>query len=335
MATSGGWRYLAQRMTGNGSLGEFIDLNLPLTGVQIEEVLSGHNGLTASVTPEVMRLKGPDGRPLIEEWGAAIWAEDPNGEIRGGGIVNHMTFDGPNWAIECIDISGALVDLPYTESRFWINVDPLDIFREIWRYAQAQLGGNYGVSIDATKSPVLLGGDLVQRIEFDTESDQGNPTPDPGPAPAPDPEEPGLPLPAAPNRYASNKDWREAGVKAMKAVGWNKDKVDDILRRWLNKDAAKKAGTWKPLDDRERLILNKTIEKIGPPPNPPTGYYVQAQPTVTNLRESTVGGPTTLEAEQAQSIIWSTMPTSSRGTRTTTSRARSTTSRATRPSTGA
>lgn len=281
MASAEGWRYLAQKVNGDGAYGDFIDLNLPLTDVELEEVLSGHNGLTAKVSPEVMRLKGPDGRPVLEEWGCAIWAEDPDGEIRGGGILNHSTFEGPSWSLECIDLSGALIDLPYTESRFWINVDPIDIFREIWRYAQAQPGGNLGVSIDDTRSPKLLGGDLVQRVDFDTEYD---PSADPTSG---DP----VPVPVAPNRYATNKLWREAGVKAMKAVGWNPDVVDEVLRKWLNKDALIEAGNWPKggMTDRETLIKNKTLDKVGLPPSPPSGTVRAAIP-------STVGEPGTAEA---------------------------------------
>lgn len=280
MSGAGGWRYLAQRMTGDGAYGPFIDLNLPLGDVQIEEVLSGHNGLTAKVSPEVMRLKGPDGRPVLEEWGCAIWAEDPDGEIRGGGILNHSTFNGPDWSLECIDLSGALIEMPYTESRSYINVDPLDIFREIWRYAQAQPGGNLGVSIDSTRSPILLGGSLTQRVDFDTEYDPSEESVVPEPVPAP----------VAPNRYATNKDWREAGVKAMKSVGWTAAVVDDALRKWLNKDQLIADKKWPKggMTERETLIKNKTVEKIGLPPNPPEG-------TVRDAIPSTVGEPTPTE----------------------------------------
>lgn len=280
MSATGGWRYLAQKQSGDGPFGDFIELNVPLKNVQIDEVLSGHNGLTATVSPEIMRLKGPDGRPLLDEWGCALWAEDPDGEIRGGGLLNHSSFAGPDWAIECIDLSGALMDLPYTESRFWINVDPIDIFREIWRYTQAQEGGNLGISVDGTRSPIRLGGDLVQRVDFDLEPD-----------PSETLEEP-VPVPTAPSRYATNSDWREAGVKAMAAVGWRESVVNDVLRKWLNKDARIAAGTWPKggMTSRETMIKNKTIDKIGLPPDPPVG-------TVRSTPPSVVGEPPPMNDE--------------------------------------
>jgi hypothetical protein len=293
MAAAGGWRYLAQRMTGDGAFGDFIDLNLPLANVEIDEVLSGHHGFHATITPEIMRLKGPNGRPLLDEWGCAIWAEGPDGEIRGGGILQHSTFMGPSWSLECISPSGALIDLPYTEARFWVNVDPLDIYREIWRYAQAQQGGNLGVTMDATRSPMLLGGDLVQRVEFDTEEDVT--------------EAQVYPLPVAPNRYATNSDWKDAAVKAMKATGWNADVVRDALTKWLNKDDLIAQNKWPKggLTDKETTIKKKAIEKVGLPPDPPNGTVAAPKPTAAGYTEPTAeAGDLPIYEYDAYKLAW-------------------------------
>lgn len=267
----GQWRYIAQRMAGDGALGEFIDFDLPLQGPALEEVLSGHNGFTATITPEYGRLVAPDGRLLLEENGTAIWAESPDGEIRGGGLLTFSRFTGPTWTLECTDISGVTVDLPYTESRSFINVDPIDMHREIWRYIQSFPGHNFGMTIDGTTSPIRIGTDLIQRVEFDLE-------PDASAGLDTDP----VPVPAAPNRYANNAAWRAQGVKVMSGVGWNKDVVDEALGKWLNKDSAVAANRWKPLTDKEQKIRDKTIEKIGYPPNPPNGTYKSATATVVD-----------------------------------------------------
>lgn len=54
------WRYIAQRLPG----GEFLDFDLPLTGVEVTTALSAPGGLTAAVPVEVARLHG--GRDMAE-----------------------------------------------------------------------------------------------------------------------------------------------------------------------------------------------------------------------------------------------------------------------------
>lgn len=291
--TGGQWRYIAQRVVGDGALGNFLDFDVPLIGAAIEENLSGHNALSGTITPEYMRLKGPDGRPILEEWGSAIWAESPDGNLWGG-ILTHSSFDGPTWSIECTDISALTDSLPYTEARFWVNVDPLDILREIWRYAQAQPASNLQVTIDPTTSPIRLGTDLIQRVDFDTEVDVTE-----------DLDESTAPVEVAPSRYATNKDWREAAVKAMKANGWNPDVVDEALKKWLNKDKLVEDKEWTPLTEKQRRIRDKAIEKLGLPPNPPNGT-VRNVPPESNVEPTAEEEQTPVYEYDAYKLNWYT-----------------------------
>lgn len=261
MAGSGRWRYIAQRMTGDGP-GDFLDFNVPLSGVDIDDILSGHEGLKATISPEYARLKGPDGKPIIIEYGTALWAEDPDGEIRGGGLVTNCDFDGPTWSIECTGLTGTSIGLPYTAANYWVNVDPLYLFSHIWTWIQSQPGGNLDIDVEPTRSPVRLGDVMVQRVDFDLEED---PTPDP---PV------GAPLTVPPNPFADNDAWVDKGVKVMVAVGWTGSVVREALTAWLS---------GKYLITKQITIKNKVIEKIGPPPNPPgpvgrpvTGYVAPA-----------------------------------------------------------
>lgn len=160
-----GWRYIAQRLTGDGA-GQFLDFDVPLQGVSLTRVLSGPDALSATIPVEVARLMGDDGRPLFEEWGTAIYAE-ADGQIRSGGILVRSAFDGPKWSLECAGFRGYLTDLPYTSSQHFVEADPLDIVRHIWQHVQAQPGGNLGVVVDGTTSPVRIGEELEQ-VEFDT-----------------------------------------------------------------------------------------------------------------------------------------------------------------------
>lgn len=254
---SDGWRYIAQRFDGtDGGLGEFLG-DLPLMDVDIEDVLSGHNGLSGTISPEIPRLKGPDGKPILIEGGTAIWAEDPDGEIRGGGLLIHSDFNADgDWAIECEDLTSTSIELPYDSAAWFVNVDPTDLFRHIWQHIQGHPNHNLGISIDPTTTPVRLGTDLVQYQEFDLEPDVSD---DLEPAP----------VAVAPPRYSTNTLWREAAVKAMKANGWNADVVDAALKKWLNKDSLIESKKWTPLTEKERQIRDKAIDKVGWPPNPP------------------------------------------------------------------
>lgn len=270
-----GWRYIAQRFDGTtGGFGQFLDFNVPLQGVSIEDVLSGHNGLSGTITPEYPRLKGADGQPILHEGGTAIWAEDPSGEIRGGGIVTHSDFgEEGSWDIECTALTGTSIDLPYDGADWFVNVDPLDLFRFIWTKIQSDARHNLGISIDQITSPIRLGTDLVQTVEFDLEPDVSAGLDDLEPAPAP----------VAPPRYATNGLWRDAAVKALKAKSWKDKQVDDALKKWLQKDALIEAKNWTPLTETERKIRDRAIETIGWPPNPPSPGTNQGT-LVVNIR---------------------------------------------------
>src|SRR5699024_4655274 len=147
------WRYIAQRLPS----GEWLDWDLPLAGVEILHELSGPGGLNGTVPVEVARLTGPDGLPVLLPWGCAIWAE-ASGEIRGGGILVRSEYAGAEWSLECVGIGG------YPQGQAWlgkeykgVQVDPLDIVRKIWDHLQGEPGGDLGVVLDDTTSPVTVG----------------------------------------------------------------------------------------------------------------------------------------------------------------------------------
>jgi hypothetical protein len=162
------WRYFAQRMLGDGTAGEILHHDLPLADVEIEDNLTGHNALTGTISPEIASLVAPDGRPLLDEWGTAIWAEESD-NIHGGGILTHSGFDGPKWGLDCVGLTGYAADLPYASSQYFVETDPADIIRHIWAHIQAQPGGNIGLEVDGLKTGLSIGVALEQG-EFDTQS---------------------------------------------------------------------------------------------------------------------------------------------------------------------
>lgn len=163
------WRYLAETISGDGEPGEVVDLDLPLEDVAIEDSLSGQPGMTGSITPQHLRLLGNDGTPLLKPWGTAIWAEI-DGQIRGGGIYTEPEFDSDgSWKLDCVGYAGYLDQMPYTGAWYGVEIDPLDVVREIWRHVQAEPGGNLGLEISDLETGLKIG-EKKRQVEFDTES---------------------------------------------------------------------------------------------------------------------------------------------------------------------
>lgn len=165
-----GWRYLLQRHNGSAGWGEFIHTDLPLINPSITLGLSSTDELTASVSPALAGLKDDLGRPLFDEWGTAIWAEN-DGDIRGGGIVTKSTLNGPRLEVRCIGLAGYPYGMPYTGSGYLgVEVDPADVWRAAWSHLQSFSDGNLELEIPSTFKTGLKIGTKLQQIEFDTES---------------------------------------------------------------------------------------------------------------------------------------------------------------------
>lgn len=150
------WRFLAQRITGDGQPGAWLDTDLPLSSVTVTDVLSGPPRLTASITPEYRRLK-VDGRPLLDEWGTIVYAE-ADGQIRGTGIYTGGRFNGPAWELDCAGFTAYPAGMGYESSWSQAGVDPLDVVRHLWAHLQSGQSSDLGMAVDsATVTPVRLG----------------------------------------------------------------------------------------------------------------------------------------------------------------------------------
>lgn len=149
------WRFLMQRITGAG-LGDY-PTELPfLADVVITERLSGPPQITATVPIEVSQMRDADGRPALMEWGTAIYAEDPNGEVFGAILVD-SSFDGPKWELDCAGFSYFPKDQPWPWEDSWVQVDPLEVHRVILDRLQTLPYGDYDVDVDVVSSPVRIG----------------------------------------------------------------------------------------------------------------------------------------------------------------------------------
>ena len=167
MIPSSDWHYVAERINGDGTYVTIYD-DLPLADVQIDDVLSGDNGLSGTLSPEHPWLRDFYGDPKAAEWKTAIWAI-AGGQIQGGGIVNNVDIQDQQMTLECVGFTGYLKDLPYVGSTHFVETDVLDIVRHIWDHVQSQPHGNLDLQVDQRDSGVSVGIDMAQQ-EFGTES---------------------------------------------------------------------------------------------------------------------------------------------------------------------
>lgn len=153
-----GWRYFATRLAGDGTE-EPLAWDLPLSGVELTDTLSGPGALSATISPEAARLKDESGRAVFVPWSTAVYAE-ASGQIRGGGILTpSSTLEGPSCSLDCVGFAGYPTGMPYTHNRSWVGADPLDLVRHIWEHLQGHPGGDLGVVVDEDTSPVRIGTD--------------------------------------------------------------------------------------------------------------------------------------------------------------------------------
>ncbi len=150
-----GRRYVATRLNGDGTETP-LSFDVPLQGVSITDDLSGPGGLEGTITPELERLKTPGGAPVFEAWSTALYAE-VDGKIRGGAILAGLKDQGASMALDCVGFTAYLKDEPYTADYSRVGVDPLEVARHMWEHRQAKTGGNIGLVVDGTTSPVRIG----------------------------------------------------------------------------------------------------------------------------------------------------------------------------------
>lgn len=163
-----GWRYIATRLNGDGTE-TLVDGDVALENVHIDDVVSGDDAITGTISPGLKKYLDDHGKPLFKRWSTAMYAES-DGVIRAGGIMTGGTFNGSEGSLVFTGFTGYLRELPYTGSGYaGIQVDPADVVDVIWAHAQSQPGGNIGVHVPDWKTGIKIGTKLEQ-VEFDTQS---------------------------------------------------------------------------------------------------------------------------------------------------------------------
>lgn len=154
------WNYFVTRLNGDGTE-TIIERELDLQGVEITDELSGHGDISATISPEIARLKDADGDPILLPYGTAVYAEeiDDNGlsEIRGAAIVLEKNTDDPELSLETAGWTYYAVGQPFTDEFSAHGNDPLELVRMLWTHIQDKPGANIGLRLDTTTSTVRIG----------------------------------------------------------------------------------------------------------------------------------------------------------------------------------
>lgn len=162
----GTWRYLGQQLTGDGNGVWFPGGDLQITAPEVTDALSAPPVATATIAADLPQLKGADGQPLFQRWKTAIYAEAA-GQIRAGWLLRDAKRAGTDWELDLVGFSAYPGEQGYDGEKTFVGEDPFNIYRHIWAYLQSQPGGNLGVEVGGTVSPVRVG-TPEQTSEFTT-----------------------------------------------------------------------------------------------------------------------------------------------------------------------
>lgn len=161
------WRYIASRPNGDGTE-TFLDGTIPLSNVEIHQVVNGHGGIKATITPEIASLKR-GGEHIFIPWETAIYAEE-DGHIRGGGLLKDFDDDAPQLQLDCIGHTGYLEGMPYTGQKSIERDDPLKVSRHLWDHTQQKKGFNLGIQFAGanTSREMFIGDDNITPTQTPT-----------------------------------------------------------------------------------------------------------------------------------------------------------------------
>lgn len=160
------WRILFFELQGDGTE-TFIKGDVELITPEPTRKLSSPHQITGRLARSAVDLVNPDGSPVIKRWKTTVYAIDDNDRIWAGGIVADYQITGAELTIDVAGFTAYLKDLPYDGDYTSNGVDPLEVVRMFWAHAQGQQGGNLGLTLDDTTSPVRIGAP-PRDVNFDT-----------------------------------------------------------------------------------------------------------------------------------------------------------------------
>jgi hypothetical protein len=97
-----------------------------------------------------------DGLPMFEQWATIVLVEDGDGQLPWRGIVTDCEWSGKTWTITANSMSTYPHGIPYGDEYIESQVDPADVFREMWAHVQSYPDGDLGVVVTGS-TPLRIG----------------------------------------------------------------------------------------------------------------------------------------------------------------------------------
>lgn len=161
------WRFHAFTIVGDGKT-RLAALDIDLSSPSVVRDLSGPGEVSGTISPEILRYKDDDGRPIFLPFQTLIAAEYM-GRIVAAGVLEEMGADGANLTLAAPGLITALLkDTAHMGSFSGVEVDPLNVVRdEIITHAQSQPAGDLGITVDPLTTRVRIG-EEERDVDFTT-----------------------------------------------------------------------------------------------------------------------------------------------------------------------
>jgi hypothetical protein len=151
------WRYLFFELNGDGTE-RFIRGDVPVVSPNPTRKLSSPHSITGGIRAgSAGELHEDDGSTVLKRWKSTVYVADDNDKIWVGGILADYTIDDDVLQFDFTGFTAYPKDQPYGGEISAIAADPLNLTRQLWEYVQDQPGGNLGLVLDSTTSPVKIG----------------------------------------------------------------------------------------------------------------------------------------------------------------------------------
>lgn len=156
------WRFHAQALDGT-----WLHRDLPVTGGSLTWGLNGGNACALEISPAGRELYDNAGNLILPAWGCYLYAEEED-QIIWGGILDDPEYARPKLTLNGVgfaDYANGFVynGAPYVRA----NVDPLQVFRDLWDYIQTRgtsdpslpgaVTSNLGLVVDPATSTARIG----------------------------------------------------------------------------------------------------------------------------------------------------------------------------------
>lgn len=150
-----GRRILATRFL----TGEVLHNDLDVLAHSTTRELNGPGGVFGRVSPTVARLRGRDGRRLLEPWTTGLYCvDDTTWEIISHGLVTSVADEGAQRDFFAPGLTNVPNGQPFLGTYDADDFeDPVTIYRALIAHLAAFPGGNLGLNVDADPTYLVVG----------------------------------------------------------------------------------------------------------------------------------------------------------------------------------